>query len=159
MVLFRQGDGIGVPPVDETGSPLQIGLTVERFPNTKQSPKEGAEALLKNAKRSGRLELVSNAMEDITLADGTTAVLLTTEFIKEKHRRSLQMKLVTKDKDGNGWVTSAFLVGGKDSQWPTKDSAPATWLKAHVISFVLEPDAMDEAKLTAAYEERDKAEK
>jgi hypothetical protein len=37
MILFRQGDGVGVPILDETRAPLQIGLTVERFAKSKES--------------------------------------------------------------------------------------------------------------------------
>jgi hypothetical protein len=40
MPLYRQGDGLGVLARDETNASLQIGLTVEKFPNTKESVKD-----------------------------------------------------------------------------------------------------------------------
>ena len=46
MPLYRQGDGIGVPVVDETKAPLQIGLTVGKFSGSKESVKEIMSALV-----------------------------------------------------------------------------------------------------------------
>jgi hypothetical protein len=155
MVLYRQGDGIGVPATDETGSPLQIGMTVEKYPNTKQSPAEGARALLEAVKKNPRFELVGKEkVEDLKLADGSEARLLTTELIKDKERRSLQMKLLVKDADSNGWVISGFIVGGKASKLPTPGSDLAQWLRAHLASFCLNADKLDEAKLKEAYKRR-----
>ena len=67
-------------------------------------------------------------METIKLSDGTEAMLLKVEFIKDGNRRSLQMKLVAKDTDSNAWIVSGHLVGGKESKWPTADSSLAKWL-------------------------------
>jgi hypothetical protein len=159
MVLYRKGDGLGVPAVDETGSPLQIGLSVEKYPGTKDSLAEGIKALLAAAKRNPRLELVGKeSVEGLKLADGAEAKLLITEFIKEKSQRSLQVKMLVKDADSNGWVISGFIVGGKDSRIPTPNSDIAKWLRAHLTSFCLDAGKVDEAKVKAAHETRAKKE-
>jgi len=138
--LYLNGDGIGPPAIDETGAPLQIGMTVEMWANTTDSLEKGLEDLISNAKRNRRLEFVGEAKVDsYRLTDGTNAALLTMGFIKEGRRRSLQMKLLAKDSDSNGWIVSAFLVGGKDSTIPTADSTVAKLLRAHVTSFCFDP--------------------
>lgn len=156
MPVYRQGDGVGVPAMDETKAPLQIGMTVEKFPGTRESVKEIMRGLVEGAKKAPRLELVGKeSVQDIKLADGTEAMLLKAEFIKEGTRRSLQMKLVAKDAESNAWIVSAHLVGGKESKWPTPDSRLAKWLEAHVTSFCLDEKKFDAAKVKAAYNDRD----
>jgi len=157
MVLFRQGDGIGVPAVDETKSPLQIGLTVERFPKTTESLKEGIDGLLKATQKNRRLEQIGKeSIDSLKLADGNDAMLLGMEFIKDMDRHSLQMKMLVKDKDANGWVISGFIVGGKDSKIPTPDGDLAKWLRAHLESFVFDASKLDEKKLREMYDRREK---
>jgi hypothetical protein len=158
MKLHLTGDGIGVPMVDETGAPLQIGMTVECFPNTKDAPADGAAALVKNAKRNPRMELVGKeTTEKVTLADKSEGLLLVMEFIKDGSRRSLQMKMLVKDSKDNGWVVSGFLVGGKESKWPTHNGVLIAWLKSHMTSFVLDADKLDEAGVREAHAKLDKA--
>jgi hypothetical protein len=157
MILYRQGDGKGVPLVDETKSPLQIGLVVEKFSGAIKSVKDIMNGLVKEAQTAPQLELVGQpAVETMKLADGTDATFLTAEFIKEGRRRSLQMKLVTKDVDGNAWIASAHLVGGKESKWPTANSNLAKWLRAHLTSLCWDKSKVDVEALKAAYAERDK---
>ncbi|MEX0716796.1 MAG: hypothetical protein WD066_09420 [Planctomycetaceae bacterium] len=158
MPLYRQGDGIGVPAVDETDAPLQIGMTVEKFRPAKETIDEIANGLAERAKKVRRLELVGEeTVEAVELSDGTAASLLTVEFIKDGSRRSLQMKLVAKDPNGNVWIASGQLVGGKESKWPTADSDLADWLKAHLTSFCLDPEKFDAEKIQAAYVKRDES--
>ncbi len=147
LKLYLNGDGIGVPAVDETRAPLQIGMTVEKYRNTTDSLAKGIKRLIANAKRSRRLKLVGEAKtESCRLKDGTEAALLTMEFIKEGYRRSLQIKLLAKDSASNGWVVSAFVVGGKDSTIPTADSTVAKLLRAHVTSFCFDSDKVEVSK-------------
>lgn len=157
MVLYRGGDGIGVPALDETKAPLQIGLTVEKFPGAKESIKDIMDSLAQQAKKAPRLELVgTESVEAIKLSDGTEALLLTAEFIKEGGRRSLQMKMVVKDADSTAWIVSGHLVGGKASKWPTPEGSLAKWLRAHLTSLSWEAKKFDDAKLRAAYNDRDR---
>jgi hypothetical protein len=151
MVLHRQGDGVGVPALDENREPLQTGLTVEKFPNTKESPKEGVQGLLRQLKRNRGLQLVGKeAVEPLKLSDGTEAMLLTVELLKGKDRRSLYMKMAVNDKDGNGWIITGYLVAGKASKIPSPDSELAKWLRAHVTSFCLDKAKLNEDNLKKA---------
>lgn len=157
MVLYRSGDGIGVPALDETKAPLQIGLTVEQFPGAKEPIKNIMDSLVQQAKKAPRLELVGKeSVEAIKLSDGSEALFLTAEFIKEGHRRSLQMKMVVKDADSTAWIVSGHLVSGKASKWATPRSGLARWLRAHLTSLNWEEKKFDEAKLRAAYRDRDR---
>jgi hypothetical protein len=150
--MFRQGDGKGVPLVDETGAPLQIGLTVEKFRDPK-SIEEGAAELTKAAKANAQLEIVGEPkLEKLKLADGTEALLLSTEFIKEGRRHSLQMKLLAKRGTDDAYVASGFLVGGKESTWPTTQSKLAKWLRAYMTTFVLDPAKLDTTNAPGAFE-------
>jgi hypothetical protein len=152
MIIYRIGDGIGIPLVDETGAPLQMGMTVVKRLAAKGSATEIMDGLVEEAKQAPRLELVGEAtVEDVTLADGTTAKLLTAEFIKEGRRRSLQLKLVAKDGQGTAWIVSGFLVSGKESQWPKPGSKYAGWLRAHVASLSLDAEKFDSGPVDAAH--------
>ena len=157
MPIYRQGDGIGVPAVDETGEPVQIGLTVEKFPPARESTETIAKELARSSTQNPQLEMVGKeSVEAIKLSDQTAATLVTTEFIKGGSRRSLQMKLIGKDGKGQIWIVSGFLVGGKDSKWPTPKSKPGTWLRAHLVSLTLTGKEIDRKSLEAAYLDRDK---
>lgn len=129
----------------------QSGEVNRLYPGTKQKPDEGAKALAKAAKSNPRLEVIGQeVIENVTFGDGTTAALLTTEFLKDGSRRSLQMKLLAVDADSNGRVVSGFLVGGKESKVPSKDSAAAQWLRACLTSFCFDRTKLDEAPLAEA---------
>ena len=156
MPIFRQGDGIGVPALDESGAPLQIGLTVEKFPPASETTEAIAQELAKNATKNPQLELVGKeSIEAVKLFDATAATLLTMEFIKTGNRHSLQLKLIAKDREGQIWIVSSFLVGGKASTWPTPKSKLAVWLRAHVVSLTLTKAEVDQKSLDAAYKARD----
>jgi hypothetical protein len=154
--LHRTGDGIGVPLVDDTGAPLQVGMTVEKFGETKQTLEEGAASLVEAAKKNKRLEMVGKeTTEKVTLSDKTEALLLTTEFIKEGTRQSLQMKMLVKDAKGNGWVVSGFVVGGKGAKLATKEGEVGVLVKAYLTSFVLDAEKLDEGVVKAVYEKKE----
>lgn len=156
MVIFRQGDGIGVPKEDETGSPLQIGLNIEMFPKIKESLRQIADGLAEEAGKTPQLEMIGKELiEKGRLSDGTESMLLTAEFIKEGDRRSLQMKLVVKDAEATVWIVSGHLVGGKDSRLPAAKSKLAIWLRAHLLSLSLDGRKFDARRLETAYRERD----
>lgn len=155
MPVYRQGDGIGVPATDETGAPLQIGLTVEKLPHLTESAEQIMRGLVKGAGQAPRLDLVgAPSVTPMKLSDGAEAMLMKAEFIKEGSRRSLQIKLVAKDAGNIAWIVSGQLVGGKDSQWPTAGSGWARWLEAHVTSFCRDETKFDAGRVAAAYKER-----
>ena len=138
IVFFLNGDGLGFPAIDDTGSPLQVGMTVEKFANHTISLEEWENRLANGFKKDPRLKLKEQKIErDITLSDGLKANLLLFEFIKSNTRQSLQMKLFTKDQKFNGWVVSAWLVGGKGSEIPRIDSGNRKFLEVFLKSFCL----------------------
>lgn len=152
IVIYRQGDGIGVPLFDETEAPVQIGLTVERFPVSQKSLEVIAAETAKGAERDPRLKRVKkDQSESITLTDQTIGVFTTSEFIKSSVRRSLQMKLFMKTADGSVWVVSGYIVGGKDSSWPAPGSSLGVWLRAHMVSVTLTGKEIDGPALESAY--------
>lgn len=152
IVIYRQGDGVGVPAADETGAPLQIGLTVEKFATSNDSTELIAKETAGGAARDPRLESIGDGtFVPVTLSDRTEGTFFTKEFIKSVHRRSLQMKLVVKDADRRVWVVSGYIVGGKDSRLPTPNSPLALWLKAHMLSLTVGGQAIDPKPLEAAY--------
>ena len=154
MVIYRQGDGVGVPFADETGSPLQIGLTVEKFATSDDTTELIAKKTAEGAKRDPRLESIGDGtFVPVTLSDRTEGTFFTKEFIKSGHRRSLQMKLVVKDAETRVWVVSGYIVGGKDSRLPTPSSSLALWLKAHMLSLTVGGQAIDPKPLETAYNE------
>lgn len=150
--VFRVGDGMGMlPPTDETGSPLQSGMSVALEPGTKESLQQVVADLVEGAKHQRDLRLVSHTVESLKLADGTEAALLKTLFVKDGSRRSLQMKLVAKGADSTLWIVSGHVVGGGESEWPLPESGLPKWLAAHLTSLALDGTKFDAAPLRAAY--------
>jgi hypothetical protein len=66
------------------------------------------------------------------------------------------MKHIGKDAGGQIWIVSGFLVGGKDSKWPTPRSKLATWLRAHLVSLTPTSKDVDQESLDTAYRNRDR---
>lgn len=153
-LFYRQGDGIGVPALDETGEPLQVSIGIAKRPDSKYPLDMLMTALIQGASKVTTLELVAKDVVKLKLADGTDAQLLRAEFVKEKTRRSMQLKLVTVDASGTLWVASASLVGGLNSTWPKPGSALTNWLEAHLTSLTFDEAKFDAAKVKAAYEKK-----
>src|SRR5262245_47870949 len=147
LAIYRLGDGIGVPITDETGEPLQIGIVVEAASPDVGTLEAVTEALKRDARRDTRLDLKNQTVQSF----GSEAALVSNEYIKEKSRRSLQMKFVSRAPDGKFWIVSGFLVGGINSAWPAPASKLASWLRAHVTSLSWDKNGPDTAKLDAAY--------
>jgi hypothetical protein len=147
LAIYRLGDGIGVPITDETGEPLQIGIVVEAASPDASTLAAVLEALKREARRDPRLDLKNQTVQSF----GSEAALLSNEYIKEKSRRSLQMKFVSRAPDGKFWIVSGFLVGGMNSAWPVPASKLASWLRAHVTSLSWDKNGPDTAKLDVAY--------
>lgn len=114
------------------------------------------ESLLEQATRSARLELTKAEVEGVHLGDGTEAQFLTAEFIKEGHRRSLQMKLIVRDARLTAWIVSGYIVAGTQSTVARSGSALAIWLRAHITSLSWDERRIDRHKLSVAYGDRGK---
>jgi hypothetical protein len=151
-LLFRQGDGIGIPAEDDTGEPLQAGLVLEELTDARGGIREVAAGVIAGAKKDARLKPVADStIEPVELSDSTKAVVVTSVFLKEGHRRSLQLKLIARGSDARTWMVSGFLVGGKDSRWCAPGSELAKWIRAHLMSLRLTPGTLDEKPLRQAY--------
>jgi len=135
LELYITGDGKGIPIIDEHGSPLQIGMMVERF-TKKETLDEGVEDLVEAAKQSPLLALATGPIvENTQLSDKTPAKLVVTQFRKPPARRSLQLKLCLKDGDAHSWVISGWIVAGEKSALPTLQSDLAKRLRELLESF------------------------
>jgi hypothetical protein len=151
-LLFRQGDGIGIPAQDDTGEPLQAGLVLEQLADAKGSLREVAAGVIAGAKKDARLKLTADpTIEPVKLSDSTDAIVVTSVFLKDGSRRSLQLKLIARGSDSRTWMVSGFLVGGKDSRWCAPGSELAKWLRVHLMSLRLTPGKVDEKPLREAY--------
>ena len=63
IVFFLNGDGLGFPAIDDTGSPLQVGMTVEKFANLTISLEEWENRLANGFKKDSRLKLKERKIE------------------------------------------------------------------------------------------------
>jgi hypothetical protein len=140
------------PTVDENGSPLQIGLTVEHWPDVKKPLDERRQIQVDAVAHAKALVPVGEPIiQEVTLDDGTPALLMIHEFHKERGRHSLQIKLLANAPDGSAWCASGFLVGGLKSKVPTPTSDQAKWLVAYVRSFCFDRAKLDQSKLPGPF--------
>ncbi len=149
-VLYLNGDGLGAPAMDETGSPIQIGMTLERWGKTKGTAMEGAK--VSAARRNPRLQpLQKTEVKPLKIADGTEVAFLRAFFRKDGRRKSLQMKLYAKDANGTGWVVSAWIVTGLKSKFIDSNEPLVKALRAHMTSLCFDEARFSTAALAAAY--------
>jgi len=110
-VIYANGDGLAGPVVDETGAPIQIGMSVERYGTTRDTPSAGANRSMKNLQRNPRLKvLAKDPVKSLKLADGAQAALIRVLLRKDGSRKSLQLKLYARDPKSRGWVVSAWIA-------------------------------------------------
>ncbi|MGH7176761.1 MAG: hypothetical protein ACREJC_05215, partial [Tepidisphaeraceae bacterium] len=127
-VMLRQIQSVSLPGWVNIDAPIQIILGIESFPQVRQTPEEGAASLSRAARSNVRAEFIgTDRSEAVKLSDGSSAQLLTIEFI-ERHRRTIQMKLFARGADGGGWVVTAFVVGHETNPLMTKDSMIVAWV-------------------------------
>ncbi len=155
--VYLNGDGMLTPIADATGQPIQVGLTIEPYPNQKGNVLDGARRNVAAIDRNPDLKRVGEPVyKEFKLSDGTPAVLVAVEFIKEKTRRSSYQKVFVVDKDSTGWVLSAWIVAGKDSDFAAKNPAITNILQAHVCSFCLDKDKLDVEPVKKAYKDAER---
>jgi len=88
IVFFLNGDGLGFPAIDDTGSPLQVGMTVEKFANLTISLEEWENRLANGFKKDPRLKLKEQKIErDITLSDGLKANYCYSSLLNQTHAK------------------------------------------------------------------------
>jgi hypothetical protein len=139
---------------DETGAPLRLGFTVERFPSRQQSLDEGARALVERFQKDGQKWAVTEdaKIDKLKLADGTEAALVTIRVTStDGRRKGTQMKLMVIDRNEIGWVVGGYVLASAQSAMCDPDSELAIRLRAHVLSFCTDPDKLDESGLQKVY--------
>lgn len=157
MLIYRQGDGEGVPAADETGAPLQIGLSVERFEPQQDSTDVIAKDIANRASANRDWKLNGPELtEAVVLSDESRATLITTGFFKGADRRSFYLKLVAKGRNHEVWVVTGYIVAGTNSALATRNSPLAVWLRAHVVSLTLNGSDINSKSIGLAYRVRER---
>jgi hypothetical protein len=149
-LFFRQGDGIVVPAFDETGAPLQVGLIV-----LKVRPELSLDQAAQDVERgeaAGNTPAGETRRERIQLDDGTQAILITRQLIKDGERRKLQLHLLARAPDQDIVVVSAYAVASINSDWPVPGSFIADWLGAHLLTLRFDARPANAHRLQAAYD-------
>ena len=139
---------------DGTLSPLQIGLPVEVFDKDANSPKKVLDALVNETESSSHLRLRKElSLEDVLLADGTKAMLLSAEMDKlNRNRLSLYFKLVCSGKRDQTLVATGWIVCGKAAYNFVSRTRIVGFLKAHVTSLVVNDEQFDNTSLGKVYQ-------
>ena len=133
--IYLIGDGHGVSPLDETGRPLQVGLSVERFPND-QSVQARVDLLkAETLQAPGRKLIGEVVIEAAKLKDGQDGTLMYSRFDKAPNRKSLYEKFIVADPKAGTWVVTGWIVTGPDSTLPLRDSALEKRINSYVKSF------------------------
>ena len=154
-LLYLVGDGReSVPLFDGTLTPLKAGLLVERLVKQNVPLKQRARKEVADQKASGRFQFLEDpAVEDVTLADGTAAVLLRSVFLRrENGRLSVQRKVYCAEPQGTVLVATGFITCGPPGRKFVDGVGLPAFVEAHVRSLVLGPDKLDLAKLKLAYD-------
>ena len=146
MVLFLAMKDIK----DETRQPLDLGLTVERLGKATDSLDDEAKKLIERYSQEKSIAVEGKpTVEHDKLADGTDAVRVTLSLLAG-NRRTLMQKLFVNSKD-HRWVVSAYITAGDKSVLTEPDRDMAQKLRAHLLSFTLDPNKIDQAPLNKAY--------
>jgi tetratricopeptide (TPR) repeat protein len=155
VALYLIGDGReGIPMMDGTLSALKAGLQVEVFRDRKDTLKEHVSKDVKELKESGAFEPLQDPLvQDLTLADGTKAIVLDAEFVRVQNRRvSFQTKVYAADANGAHVVASGFITCSRPGRSSVKAIALPDFVRAHATSLVLDPAKVDAASTKGAYE-------
>ena len=152
--LYLTGDGCaGIPIVDGTISPLQIGMSVDVLPKGSGTPEELSAQYTRELKSSERFKLRREVVVDsIQLADGSTALLHSAEFDRiEKRRLSFYYKTISPRKDGHVVVATGWLACGRPGSLFAKKSGILNVLKACVTSLGAESNRVDASSVQKAH--------
>lgn len=155
VALYLVGDAReGIPMMDGTLSVLKAGLDVEVFPNRADTLKEHVAKDLKELKDSGAfVPLQEPQVQDMTLADGTNAMVLDTEFVrKENGRLSFQTKVYAADSKGRRLVATGFITCSRPGRLSVKAIALPQFLRAYTTSLVLDSAKLSTEPIKAAHQ-------
>ena len=163
MGFSFKGDGLGVPAADQSGSPIQVSMMVDR--TNDESPDPPAVTAKKDQQKTVAMTQVagpawqrdrprvisSDPIQKLKLSDGTEAAFTRTLLVKEGSRRSLQLKMFAKDKKSRGVVVSATITTGMDTDFISKNKDLERKLKAHMITLCFDMEKLDTAALDKLY--------
>ena len=128
--VVRVGDAIGLPPVDENGALLEIGLVVDR----------GAGGDLAEAVELHRKALLrehgdaTTVEEEVALCKGRRGVVVQAIFA-EGERHTLRQTLLALDGQGHPWQAALSIRTGATSRLSTKDGELAPTLRPWLLTF------------------------
>jgi hypothetical protein len=156
--LMRVGDGVGIPPIDEFGQPLQAGIIVEKRQGDFADGSALADTLLAGLEGDESVELTAPpARSEMILCDGTPAEFVVVGFQRPGEQRKSLFTQVFAGENGEGWIASGYLVSGPLSGVTEPDSLAATWMASHTMSFCPEPTAFDDSAVRVAYDALEQA--
>jgi hypothetical protein len=146
MVLFIAKQGIK----DETRQPLDVGLSIERLSKPADSLDEEAKKLIQRYSEEKSVQLDGKpTAEHLKLSDGSDSVLVSLS-IHANGRRTYMQKLLVSGKE-HRWVISGYITAGEKSILPKSDSDMARKIRAHLQTFTLDPNKIDQNPLNRAY--------
>jgi len=150
IVLYLTGSGVGgVPAVDGTLAPLQIGIAIDVFDKTEMSPREKAQKDVAELKALTKMFKVRSepSLEDVELSDGVKAAFLSLEFDRlDNNRLSFQFRVYVAGSEKKLIVANGFLACGRGG-----GAGILTFLKAHAMSLVLDAKKVDQERLKKVY--------
>lgn len=144
--LYLTGGGrAGIPIVDGTLSPLQIGMSVDVLPKGSGTPEELSAQYTRELKTSGQFKLRHDVVvATIQLADGSTAILHSAEFDRiDKGLLSFYYKVISPRKDGRVVVATGWLACGKPNSFFARKSGILNVLKTCVTSIASASNKVD----------------
>lgn len=155
VALYLIGDARpGIPLRDGALSVLKAGLLVEVFPSRTDTLKEHVSKDLAELKDSGAfVPLQEPQVQDVTLADGTPAIVLDAEFVRiENGRLSFQTKVYCADSKGRRVVATGFITCSRPGRQSVKAFALPQFVRAHATSLVIDSVKLDTASTKTPYE-------
>lgn len=148
--LLRIGDGIGLPPVDEIGGPLQVGIAGKQH-GSYSSLEQLVTELANEMSKDPKVEKVLNRKEEsVQLCGNQMGSFVQVQFDKGgTERRSLYQQVAMIDRNGVGWSIAAFIVASRESRLTQSSSELAQALAVWPKSLCAAPDEVNLAPVRA----------
>ena len=158
VVCYLTGDAKpGIPPFDGTLSVLKAGLMVERFDAAAVPLQARIDRDVWEVTTSPAFEPFDPpAVEQVALADGTPATVLTVQFVRKQNGRvSFQTKLYAAGDDGRHTVVTTFVTCSRPGRRSVEATGLPALLKASALTLVLDPAALDLQAISKRYGQHD----
>jgi hypothetical protein len=146
MVMFIAKQGIK----DETRQPLEVGMSIERLTKATDTIDQEAKKLIERYSAEKAMTIEGKpTTEHVKLADGQDAVIVSLTILMNNRQTYMQKLLAASP--AYRWVISAYVTAGDKSIMTRPDSDMARKLRAHLLTFTLDPNKLDQEPLTRAY--------